>query len=72
MGDSDEITLLRPHPRETEAVTLAIPVSALAKIRNVAEARDMSPEALLRLYIGHGLRQDLERLFTEANSTPGS
>jgi hypothetical protein len=40
MSTSDEITLLRLHPRETEIVPLAIPVETLATIRNVAETRD--------------------------------
>ncbi|HKP76441.1 MAG TPA: hypothetical protein VJT67_13015 [Longimicrobiaceae bacterium] len=37
----------------------------MATIRDVAETRDMSPEALMRLYIGQGLRQDKARLFSE-------
>jgi len=59
MSDPDEITLLRLHPQATEDVTVAIPVDALAVLRAVAETRDMSLDALLRFYIGHGLRQDL-------------
>jgi hypothetical protein len=65
MSDPDEITLLRVHPRPTETVPLAIPTDTLATIRGVAETRDMSPEALMKLYIGHGLRQDTARLFSE-------
>ncbi len=34
-------------------------------IRRVAGTRDMSPEALLKFYIGQGLRQDAARLFSE-------
>jgi hypothetical protein len=65
MSDADEITLLRLHPRPTETVPLLIPIDTLATIKEVAETRDMSPEALMRLYIGHGLRQDTARLFSE-------
>jgi hypothetical protein len=65
MSDSGEITLLRLHPRQTETVPLAIPTGTLETIRNVAETRDMSPEALMRFYIGQGLRQDTARLFSE-------
>jgi hypothetical protein len=65
MSDSDEISVVRVHARESESVTLSIPTAALAKIREVAETRDMSPEALMKLYIGHGLRQDTARLFSE-------
>lgn len=65
MSNSDEITLRRLHSRETETVPLAIPVDTLVTIRDVAETRDMSPEALMRFYIGQGLRQDTARLFSE-------
>jgi len=65
MSDSDEITILRMHPRPTESVALPIPTDTLATIRDVAETRDMSVEALLRSYIGQGLRQDTARLFSE-------
>ncbi|MFL5541094.1 MAG: hypothetical protein ACJ8J0_19045 [Longimicrobiaceae bacterium] len=65
MSDPDEITLLRVHPRPSEDVTVAIPVDTLATLREVAETRDMSLEALLRFYIGQGLRQDTARLFSE-------
>jgi hypothetical protein len=59
MSDPDEITILRVHPRPSEEVTVAIPVDTLGVLREVAETRDMSLEALLRFYIGQGLRQDL-------------
>ena len=65
MSEPDEITLLRLHPRPTEIVPLVIPTGTLATITQVAETRDMSPEALIRLYIGQGLRQDTARLFSE-------
>jgi hypothetical protein len=58
MSDPDEITLLQVHPQPSEPVTLAIPSDTLSMIREVAEKRDMSPEALMKLYIGYGLRQD--------------
>jgi hypothetical protein len=65
MSSPDEITFLRFHPVPTETVELPIPTKALVALRNVAEARDMSLEALLRFYIGQGLRQDTARLFSE-------
>ncbi|MFL5384504.1 MAG: hypothetical protein ACJ8GN_18440 [Longimicrobiaceae bacterium] len=65
MSDPQEITLLRVHPRPSEDITVAIPVDTLATLREVAETRDMSLEALLRFYIGQGLRQDTTRLFSE-------
>ena len=54
---------LRIHPRPSDAVSIRIPVDTLASLARVAERRDMSQEALLRLYIGQGLREDLARLF---------
>ncbi len=54
---------LRLRPRETESVSLAIPKDTLAAIKKVAVKRDMSYQALLKLYIGQGLRQDITQLF---------
>jgi hypothetical protein len=54
---------LRLRPRETEVVSIAIPKDTLASLKKVAAQRDMSYQALLKLYIGQGLRQDLTRLF---------
>ncbi|HEX8696471.1 MAG TPA: hypothetical protein VF746_28895 [Longimicrobium sp.] len=65
MTEADELVELRLRPRPAETVELSIPLNALATIRDVAAARDMSPEALMRLYIGQGLRQDVSRLFAE-------
>ena len=57
--------LLSVRPRETEVVALAIPKDTLASLRQVAAQREMSEQALLKFYIGQGLRQDLARLFGE-------
>ncbi|HEX6750501.1 MAG TPA: hypothetical protein VF092_24645 [Longimicrobium sp.] len=65
MSNPDDITVLRVHPRPAESVSLSIPNDALAKLKDVAETRDMSPEALMKFYIGQGLRQDLARLYSE-------
>jgi hypothetical protein len=64
MSDDDPV-VLRVHLREAQSVTLSIPTKVLTAIDEVAESRDMSPEALMKLYIGHGLRQDLARLASE-------
>lgn len=58
MSDSDEIVLLRVHPRPSQPITLMIPEDVLPAISEVAAARDMSVDALLRLYVGQGLRFD--------------
>jgi hypothetical protein len=65
MNELDEIGTFRPRPRPSEPVTLSIPSDTLELIRRVAATRDMSPEALLKFYIGNGLRQDAARLFSE-------
>ncbi|HEV2147762.1 MAG TPA: hypothetical protein VGR37_10200 [Longimicrobiaceae bacterium] len=65
MSKPDEPTELHLRPRPTEPVTLSIPSDTLAAIREVAATRDMTPEALMKLYIGSGLRQDGSRLFSE-------
>ena len=65
MSNPDEPGTLRLRPRPSEAVTLPIPSDTLEVIRRVAATRDMSIEALLKFYIGQGLRQDAARLFSE-------
>lgn len=54
---------LHIKPRATEAVLLQIPIDALRSLEQVATSRDMSLEALLKFYIGQGLRQDAAKLF---------
>ena len=54
---------LRLRPRETELVSLALPKDTLAVLKQVAAKRDMSSQALLKFYIGQGLRHDLARFF---------
>jgi hypothetical protein len=65
MSNRDEFGTFRPRPRPSEPVTLSIPTDTGELIRRVASTRDMSPEALLKFYIGQGLRQDAARLFSE-------
>ena len=56
---------LRLRPRATTTLSIRIPVDTLASLEKVAANRDMLPEALAKLYIGQGLRQDLARLFAD-------
>jgi len=59
----EELNLqLRPRPKET--VSLEISQDTLESLKKVAVSRDMSLEALLKLYIGQSLRQDLAKLFS--------
>ena len=53
---------LNLHPRPQDTVSLKLPKDTLESLQKVADSRDMSVEALLKFYIGHGLRQDLTEL----------
>ncbi|HYW08140.1 MAG TPA: hypothetical protein VE913_14350 [Longimicrobium sp.] len=46
----------RLHGRPSKIVELSMPVDVVARLRELAAARDMSPEALLKFYIGQGMR----------------
>ena len=63
MKRHEEESSLRIRPRETEVVSITLPKDVLASLKKVAAERDMSFQALLKLYIGQGLREDLTRLF---------
>jgi hypothetical protein len=62
MNGPDESARIGLHPRPAQVLPLALPRDTLASLRRVAGWRDMRPEALLKLYIGQGLRQDVSRL----------
>lgn len=46
-------------------MTLHIPLDTWATLQKVAQRRDTGLQALLKLYIGQGLRQDTTRLWSE-------
>ncbi len=56
---------LRIRPREAEEVSLKIPKDTLASLDRIAAHRDMSRDALVKLYVGQGLRQDLSKQYAE-------
>jgi hypothetical protein len=60
---ASEDVVLQVHPRESEVVSIRIPKDTLESMRKVAAQRDMSLEALIKLYVGKCLRQDLSQLF---------
>jgi hypothetical protein len=60
---TEEGYVLKPRPRPSAEVTLRLPLDVLASIDRIAATRDMSREALLRYYIGQGLRQDLAKQY---------
>ncbi len=53
---------LRLRPRASKPVTIHIPADALASLEKIAAGRDMSVEALIKLYVGQSMRQDLAKL----------
>ena len=56
---------LRLRPRPTTSITLRIPVETVTSLERVAASRDMSVDALIKFYVGQGLRQDLAKLFAD-------
>jgi len=65
MNNSEEEIKLQLRPRKAEIVSLNIPIDTLASLEKIAANRDMSVEALLKFYIGQGLREDLAKVFSE-------
>lgn len=53
---------LKVRSRDSQPVTIHIPADTLASLEKIATGRDMSVEALLKLYIGQSMRQDLSKL----------
>ena len=70
MSQVDEVITLQIKPRETEVVSLQIPLEAMRSLEEVATNRDMSVDALLKFYIGQGLRQDAAKLFGDRLLSP--
>jgi translation initiation factor IF-2 len=56
---------LKLRSRDSKPVTIQIPADTLASLEKIATGRDMSVEALLKLYIGQSMRQDLSKLSTD-------
>ena len=56
---------LKLRSRQSKPVTINIPADTLTSLEKIAAGRDMSVEALLKLYIGKSMRQDLSKLSTD-------
>jgi hypothetical protein len=65
MKNSNSEPVFKVRPRPSESVSIKIPIDTLESLQSIAQSRDMSLEALLRFYIGQGLRQDLAARFAE-------
>lgn len=53
---------LKVRSRSSKPVTIHIPADTLTSLKRIAAGRDMSVEALLKLYIGQSMRQELAKL----------
>ena len=64
MKKPEELELhIRPRPSET--ISIELPKDTLDSLKKVAAQRDMSYQALIKWYVGQGLRQDLSKLFAD-------
>lgn len=65
MKRAEESSTLTLSPRESTEVTIKVPRDTLDALGKVAASRDTSIEALLRFYVGQGLRQDTAKHFSD-------
>jgi hypothetical protein len=65
MSQSEFPTELNLRLRPSKLVTLTVPTDTFTALEEVATTRDMSVEALMKLYIGQGLRHDIAQRFAE-------
>ena len=65
MSQPEFPTELHFTPRPSTPITLHIPTQTLEALQAAATNRDMSVEALLKFYIGIGLRQDNAQRFAD-------
>ncbi len=65
MKKPEEELELHLRQRTVETVSIKIPTDTLDSLKKVAANRNMSYQALLKFYIGQGLRQDLAKLFSD-------
>lgn len=50
---------LKFYPQEMEEISISIPKLSFEALENVAKKKDLPVKALLKFYIGQGLRNDL-------------
>ncbi len=62
---AEEGFTLHLRPRPSTSLTIEVPADVLASLEKVAASRDMTVEALVKLYLGQELRQDLTKLFAD-------
>jgi hypothetical protein len=62
---SEEGIVLNIKPRPSQSISVSIPNDTMHSLEKVAKHRDMSLDALIKFYLGQGLRQDLSKFFHE-------
>jgi hypothetical protein len=65
MSQPEFPTELKLRPRPSTTVQLKVPTDTYEDLAQIAASRDMSVDALVKLYIGQGLRQDLSQRFAD-------
>ena len=65
MSQAEFPTELHIRPRPSTTVTLMVPTDTFTTLQEVATNRDMAVEALMKLYIGQGLRHDIAQRFAD-------
>lgn len=58
---TEEGFALKFYPRETKTIALEISVDTLDVLEKKAKEKDLPLKALLKFYVGQGLRQDLSQ-----------
>jgi anti-sigma factor RsiW len=51
--------------RRSQSFSVALPEAVIEQLCRLAERRETTAEALARLYIGQGIREDMRRVFDE-------
>lgn len=50
---------LKPYPEEKEEITIGIPKLTFEALKKIAERKDLPVKAVIKFYIGQGMRQDM-------------
>ena len=61
MENSDDFEVQSLRPRPSRSVEIVMPTDVIDTLNELAEARDMPFEALVRLYVGQGIRRDVSK-----------
>lgn len=71
MEDPDDFEVLSLRPRPSRLVEISMPTDVIDTLNELAEERDMSFEALVRSYVGQGMRRDVSKRWAERHGGDG-